>query len=116
MVYVLLFNPKYKRHFEAVVSREDWNDLVFKYGAAWSAAIVISGLHRIKSQKKKTTKTEESYRHFVLNMFYRPDIFGRPIVKVGRNKAEVLHRGRSEFVITSKAGTPYARKPRLYPR
>lgn len=116
MVYMVIFNKKYHRQFEAVISREEWQRYKAKYGAAWAVAIIIAGLHRIKSKKNVTKKTEESYRHFILNQFYRPDIFGTPMVKVGKNKKEVLDRNRSEFYVTSKKGSPHAKTTRLYPR
>lgn len=115
MVYMVIFNRKYRRQFEAVVSKEDWQHYKSRYGAGMAVAILIAGLHRVKDRGRKTRKREESYRHFILNMFYRPDVFGTPIVKVGKTKAEVLHKGHSEFVITSKKGMPHARRP-AYPR
>jgi hypothetical protein len=113
MTYIVWYNTKYRRQFEAVVSQRVWQSYKGKFGAAGAAAILVSRLHRIKSGRKTTVNSERAASHFVLGSLIRPDIFGAPIIKVGKDKKAILDRGRSELVVIStRRGISYAEKRR----
>lgn len=113
MVYIVFFNKKYGKQFEAVINREDWNEVVSKYGHAYAAALVITGCHKIKSKKNVTKEKQSSFGVFVFGSVERPDIFGAPLIKIGKSKKEILEkgiRGRSEFLVTSRPEIEFAPK------
>lgn len=101
MTYIVWYNTKYKRQFEAVVPRDEWNKMKATYGVAGAAALLVAGTHRVKSRKRATTKRRASATSFIIGSITRPDIYGSPIIKVGATKKQILDRGRSELIVTS---------------
>lgn len=101
MTYLVWYNKKYKRQFEAVVKDKEWKAAKKKYGSAAAAAILVAHLHKVKSRKNISEKRERTASNFVLGSLIRPDIFGEPVIKVGRSKKSVLDKGHSELIVTS---------------
>lgn len=114
MTYIVLYNTKYRRQFEAVVPREEWIKFKTSYGDAGAAAILVAGVHRVKGRKRATSRRQASATNFIIGSFTRPDIYGSPVIKVGRTKKEVLDRGRSELIVTSTRRAIH--RYRMHPR
>lgn len=106
MTYIVWFNRKYRRQFEAVIKDKTWKAYQRKYGVVEAAVILVSHLHRVKSKRHKTARKESSARKFIMGSYTRPDIFGSPIIKIGKSKKSVLDRGHSELAF--KGVKPYA--------
>jgi hypothetical protein len=107
MPFIVLYNKKYKRQFEALVKKETWDKYVKRYGILEASIILLSKFHKVKSWKRTTPETERSSRKFMIGMIVRSDIYGEPIIKIGKSKKEVLDMGHSELVLR---GIPYVGK------
>jgi hypothetical protein len=106
MTYIVWFNRKYRRQFEAVVKGSVWKAYKEEYGTRDAAVILVSRAFRIKSMKRNTSKRGRLAKKFILGSITRPDIYGEPTIKIGKSKKAVLDRGHSELVL--KRVKPYA--------
>lgn len=97
MTYIVWFNRKYQRQFETVIKGSVWKSLKQKYGTRDGAVIAVSRTFRIKSSRRNTSKRARLAKRFILGSIVRPDIYGAPIVKIGKSKKAVLDRGHSEI-------------------
>lgn len=105
-MYIVLYNTKYRRQFEAVVSKDSWDQTNLDYGAAEAAFLLIAASLEKKKGRKVTTKRAKSAVAFVMGPSVRPDIYGAVRVKVANTKKEMLDRGLGEYRIysTRKSG------------
>lgn len=98
MTYIVWFNRKYQRQFEAVVKDSVWKAYKQKYGTLQAAVILVRKAFRVKSRRRNTGKRGRSASEFILGSYTRPDIYGAPIIKIGKSRKAVLDRGHSELV------------------
>ena len=103
-LHIVLFNRKYRRQFEAVVSQRVWDKNRKAYGFVGAATLLIAECHRIHRKKGSTTKRESTARMFIIGSLVRPDIYGTSYIKVGRSKKEILERRFGELAISTKRG------------
>jgi hypothetical protein len=101
MTYIVWYNTLYEKQFEAVVSRDEWQKAKVDYGERLAAGILVSECYKVKSKKNVTKKRDRAASGLIIGSLVRPDIFGPAIIKVGRNKKEVLDRGHSELIVSS---------------
>lgn len=118
-MYIVWFNMKYKRQFEAVVPKEDWDECRRKHGTAGAVVHLIIGQHRVKNKNKVTKRSQRSVQAFVTGSIVRPDTYGPAWFKVGKSKRAVLEMGHSELLVVSTRGAIHVHKKRrrsLFPR
>jgi len=112
MTYIVWFNRKYQRQFEVVVKKKLWKWMEEKYGTVAAAGLLLSHMHKVRHKKDVTPKSERSAQNFILGSLTRPDIFGAPVIRIGKSKKAILDRGQSELVLKGTKVKRYARKKR----
>lgn len=111
MKYITIYNTRYNRQFEAVVTTESWADYTRKYGVGRAEVELVIDYYRPKKRKNVTKGHSWAIAQFIRGSTIRPDIYGSIIIKRGQSKKAVLEKKHAEVVITStrKAARIYRR-------
>jgi hypothetical protein len=100
-MYLVIYNTKYDRQFEAVVPHDAWDRAKLEYGAAGAVHRLVKEAQLKKRGRTSTSNRAKSLGGFLDGMMVAPHIYGIPVLKVGNTKKEVLDRGLGEFRIYS---------------
>ena len=111
MKYIAIYNTRYKRQFEAVVTTTSWADYTRKYGVGRAEVELLIEHYRPKKRKNVTKGRSWAVERFIRGSTIRPDIYGSIVIKRGQSKKAVLEKKHAEVVITStrKAARIYRR-------